>query len=160
MDKGVHAFSKGIIPKANIIVRLVFKLTYFEPQSSTLPITSRKLLLKISEFYALFSETDSVICIYHLFVRTVGWNCRIHRLHLCREGRPPPPISVLNMTLNQMARLLSRSFEEYGVPFNYHCSQVHSDLEWLYSFVSSLDQIEIFYFLKPFNYVQTKELWL
>ena len=46
----------------------------------------------------------------------VGWDCKIHRLHLCRGVTPP--MSVLDMTLNNlMARLQPENFEEYGVPF-------------------------------------------
>ena len=30
-----------------------------------------------------------------------GWGCRIYRLHLCRVLRPPP-MSGLNMTLNNV----------------------------------------------------------
>ena len=32
----------------------------------------------------------------------VGWGCRIHRLHLWRGVRPPPPTSVLDMTLSNL----------------------------------------------------------
>ena len=32
---------------------------------------------------------------------TVGWGCRIYRLHLCREVRPPS-MSVLDSTLNNL----------------------------------------------------------
>ena len=34
----------------------------------------------------------------HLFM-SVGWGCRIHWLNLCRGVRPPPPRSVLDITL-------------------------------------------------------------
>ena len=49
----------------------------------------------------------------------IGWGCRIHQLLLCREVRPPPPMSVLIMILNN----LMMRFQ--------HClfSQVHSGLE-------------------------------
>ena len=57
----------------------------------------------------------------------VVWDCRIHRLHLCRRIRPPPTTSVLDMILNNLiVRLQSWSFREYGVPFYCHYSQVHS----------------------------------
>ena len=35
------------------------------------------------------------------FYCPVGWGCRIHRPHLCRGVRPPP-MSVLDMTLNKL----------------------------------------------------------
>ena len=62
----------------------------------------------------------------------VGWGCRIHRLHLCRGVRPPPPTSVLDMTVNHlMVRFQQcRSFGECGVPLHCHRSQVHSGPEW------------------------------
>ena len=47
-----------------------------------------------------------------LFYGPVGWNCRIHRLHLC-WGVRSPPTSVQDMTLNnQMVKFqYCRSFE-------------------------------------------------
>ena len=44
------------------------------------------------------------ISLYHIHVLlcSVGWGCRIHWLLLCRGVRPPPPTSVLDMTLNNL----------------------------------------------------------
>ena len=36
------------------------------------------------------------------FLCTVYWGCRIHRLHLRRGVRPPPPTSVQDMILNNL----------------------------------------------------------
>ena len=45
---------------------------------------------------------------------------------------PPPPINVLDMTLNYLMVRFHQcwSFGECGVPLHYHCTQVHSGLEW------------------------------
>ena len=61
----------------------------------------------------------------------VGWGCRIHRLLLCSEV-DPPPMSVLDMTLNNLMVRFQwcKSFREYEVPFLCHCSHVHSGPEW------------------------------
>ena len=58
----------------------------------------------------------------------VGWGCRIHRLLLCSGVRPPPPTSVLDMTLNNLMERFQQcwSFGECGVPLHCHRSQVHS----------------------------------
>ena len=60
----------------------------------------------------------------------VGWGCRIHRLHLCRGVRPPP-MSVLDMALNNlMVRFLwCLGFGECWAPLHCHRSPVHSGLE-------------------------------
>ena len=47
------------------------------------------------ERVCLFSIESQTVCC------PVGWNCRIHRLHLCRRIRTTP-ISVLDMTLNNL----------------------------------------------------------
>ena len=61
----------------------------------------------------------------------VGWGCLIHPLHLCREVRPLPPTSVLDMTLSILiVRLQPWRFGEYEVLLHCHCSQVPSDLKW------------------------------
>ena len=39
---------------------------------------------------------------FHSLPCPVSWGCRIHRLLLCRRIRPPPPMSVLDMTLNNL----------------------------------------------------------
>ena len=36
-----------------------------------------------------------------IFISPFGWGCRVHWLHLCR-GVTPPPMSVLDMTLNSL----------------------------------------------------------
>ena len=48
------------------------------------------------------------------------------------RGKPPPPMSVLDMTLNNlMVRSQLRwSFRECGVPLHCHRSEVHSVPEW------------------------------
>ena len=75
------------------------------------------------------------ICIYiHIYIYiycSVSWGSRIHRLHLCRRVRPPP-MSVLDMTLNNLMVRFQQcwSFGECGVPLHCHCSQVHSGPEW------------------------------
>ena len=63
----------------------------------------------------------------------VGWGCKIHQLLLCWGVRPPPPpTSVLDMTLNNLMVRFQQcwSFGECGVPLHCHRSQVHSGLEW------------------------------
>ena len=37
----------------------------------------------------MFTETPSIIRIFHIKNCTFGWDCRIHRLHLCRGVRSP-----------------------------------------------------------------------
>ena len=63
---------------------------------------------------------------------SVGWDCRIHRLLLCRGVRPSPQTSVLSMTLNNLMMRFKQcwSFGEYGVPLYCNRSQVHSGPEW------------------------------
>ena len=66
---------------------------------------------------------------YQLLFWPVGWGCRIHQLHLCRGVRPPPrPMSVLDMTLNNLMVRFQWcwSFGEGGAPLHCHCSQVYS----------------------------------
>ena len=60
----------------------------------------------------------------------VSWGWRIHRLHLCRGVRPPP-MSVLDITLNNlMVRFQwSWGFGECRTPLHCHCTQVYSGLE-------------------------------
>ena len=67
-----------------------------------------------------------------LILIRVGWICRIHRLHLCRGVRPPPPLtSVLDMTLNNLiARLQYWRFGECRLPLHCHCSYVPSGSDW------------------------------
>ena len=45
----------------------------------------------------------------------VGWGCRIHRLHLSRGVRTPPPTSVLDMTLNNL--MLWQMWVTSSLPF-------------------------------------------
>ena len=59
------------------------------------------------------------------FPSSIGRGCRIHRLHIFREVRPPA--RVLDMTLNH---LMARKFRECGIPLHCHCSQVHYGPEW------------------------------
>ena len=49
------------------------------------------------------------ICIYiyiyiyiYTHTHTIGWGCTIYQLHLCRGVRPPPTMSVLDITLNNL----------------------------------------------------------
>ena len=62
----------------------------------------------------------------------VSWGCRIHWLPLCRGVWPPPPTSVLDMTLNNLMVRFQQcwNFGECGVPLHCHCSQVLSGPEW------------------------------
>ena len=67
------------------------------------------------------------------FICAVTWGCRMHQLLLCRGVRPPPPpMSVLHMTLNNLMVRFQWcwSFGKCGVPLHCHCYQVHTDLEW------------------------------
>ena len=72
--------------------------------------------------------------IYYSLGCPVGWGCRIHWLHICREVRPPPKkkTSVLVMTLNNLMVRFQQcwSFGECGVPLYCHYSQVHSGPAW------------------------------
>ena len=58
----------------------------------------------------------------------VGWGCRIHRLQHFRWISPPPPMRVLDITLNNLMRKFEwcKSFGECRAPFHFHWSQVHS----------------------------------
>ena len=38
----------------------------------------------------------------HLKNSPVGWGCRIHKLNLCSGVRPPPPMSIMDMTPNNL----------------------------------------------------------
>ena len=76
-----------------------------------------------NEYYVVRLLVDCYVC-------PVGWGWRIHWLHLCRGVRPTP-MSVLDMTIkNLMVRLKPWRFGDCGVPFQCHCSQLHSDREW------------------------------
>ena len=70
--------------------------------------------------------------LFHPAFCPVDWGCRIHQLLLCRGLRPPPPTSVLDMTLNNLMVRFKQcwSFGECGVPLHCHRSQVHSGPEW------------------------------
>ena len=75
----------------------------------------------------------------YIYIRQVVWDCRIFRLHLCR-GMSPPSMKVLYMTLNHWwGGFPSKVLWECWVPlYHCHCSQVFSDLAWLYRFRSHL----------------------
>ena len=78
-------------------------------------------------YWALFNNTATSGHLSNL------WGCRMQRLHLCRGVRPPP-MSVLDMTLNSLMVRFQWCwyFEEWGVPLHCYCSQVHSGLVWLH----------------------------
>ena len=92
-----------------------------------------------------------------IYIGPVTWDCRINRLHLCREGNLPQWVSwwlswlelhntptaslqkgrtsltsFLDMTLNNLMLMLQWywSFGECRVPLHCNRSQVHSGLEW------------------------------
>ena len=76
-------------------------------------LLNNRLNWRISEhtYYVLLWSSciiDYTICQQSCLV---GWGCRIHWLHLCRRVRPPPPpMSALIMTLNNlMVRFQSTS---------------------------------------------------
>ena len=73
------------------------------------------------------------------------------------RGESPPPMSVLDMTLNHlMVRLQFWSFRECRIP---NSLPFLPGLLWLVR-VSSVSQIELFnhsLYLKPFNYVHTND---
>ena len=94
-------------------------------------IIFQELKKKLSETSAVHMQLPSILP--YSFVNPTGWRCKIHRLHLCREVRPPHThtTSVLDMTLNHlMARLQPGRFGEYGVCLYCYGSQIHSDPEW------------------------------
>ena len=64
------------------------------------------------------------------FTGPVGWDCRMHRLLLCRGVRPRPTTSVLVMTVNILMVRFQQcwSFGECGAPLHCHRSQIHSGL--------------------------------
>ena len=66
--------------------------------------------------------------------------CRIRWLHFCKGVRHPHThTSVYDMTINHlMAWLHSWSFRECRVLLHFHYIQLHSDLEWLYLWVTQL----------------------
>ena len=85
-------------------------------------------LLQLTDFHKLF---DSYHVNFYMYISCpVGWGggCRIHWLHLCRGVKPHLPMSVLDMTLNNLMVRFQQcwSFGECGVPLYCHCSQVHS----------------------------------
>ena len=86
---------------------------------------SRRLTMHLSDTSSIAQHLKKHSC-------PVGWGCRIHRLLLCRGVRPPPPTSVLDMTLNNLMVRFQQcwSFGECRVPLHCHHSQVHSGLEW------------------------------
>ena len=67
-----------------------------------------------------------------LMLNWIIWNKTVHQLYLCRGVRPPPPMSVLDMTLiNLMVRFhWCWGFGQCGALLHCHCSQVHSGPEW------------------------------
>ena len=78
-----------------------------------------------SSHYRRYSEWSFLV--YQIY-SLVSWGSRIHRLHFCRGVRhlPPPPTSVLDMTLNNlMVRLQSWRFEEWEVSLHWNCFQIH-----------------------------------
>ena len=55
------------------------------------------LLFHLLQFYSFifYLKPTSLSC-------PVSWGCRTHQLLLCRGVRPPPPMSALDMTLNNL----------------------------------------------------------
>ena len=100
----VNTFPKGICPKVNVIARLEFELTYYDPA--------------VHRFNHYTTKTPCL----------VSWGCRIYWLHLCRGVRPNPLTSALYMTLNNLMVRFQQcwSFGECGIPLHCHRSQVHS----------------------------------
>ena len=102
---------------------------------------SRVLLLG-RDAVGVFYSSNRLGCNLSSFVRSllpwqkcscrVSRDCRIHRLRLSREVRPPHPTSVLDMTLNNLMVRFQWcwSFMECKVPLYCHCSQVHPCPEW------------------------------
>ena len=84
--------------------------------------------IHVSKCRSLLANVANEFVLTYLAINPVGWGCRIHWLHLCRGVRPPP--TSLVSWIWRMARIQPWSFEDCGVPLRYHCSQVHSDLEW------------------------------
>ena len=72
------------------------------------------------------------IYIYIYIYWPVDLSCRIHRLLLCRGVRPPHPMSVLIMTLNNLMVRFQWGWNsgECGVTLHYHRSQVYSRPAW------------------------------
>ena len=42
-------------------------------------------------FYEKVAQRSVFIMAIHLLPGSVGWDCRIHQLLLCKGGKPPPP---------------------------------------------------------------------
>ena len=61
----------------------------------------------------------------------ISWGCRIHWLYFCRGVRPPP-MSVQDMTLNDLMVRLQWywSFGECGATLHCYCSLVHCSPGW------------------------------
>ena len=105
------AYFTSIIPKKSFILcllrysTLIFGRKIIHSGCTSCKGRSLNFSLRNNSFNCLPVWIDSgffykeIISLY----RQVGWlGCRIHRLHLCRGVRPPPPTSVLDMTRNNL----------------------------------------------------------
>ena len=90
------------------------------------------MMMMIFIYICMYISISTYVFVY---VRCPGdWGCRIHRLHLCRGVRLPPPLAYEcpDMTLsNLMVRFQwCWDFGEYGAPLHCHCSQLQFGTEW------------------------------
>ena len=64
---------------------------------------------------------------------SVGWDSRIHRLHICWGLRSSRPTSALDVTLSHLIAWLQ--FWECGVPLYCHCSQIPLIYIYIYIYI-------------------------
>ena len=130
----VDTFSKNICPKVDMITQVEFELAYYDvavqhlrnnyketpPRIFVMVKKVSKQILTESHIYTISLSLSLYIYIYIYNIEvTYSWGCRIHRQHLYRVVRPPPPTRVLDMTLNYLlVRLQSWSSRECGVPLS------------------------------------------
>ena len=76
---------RGFLPRGQFWIKSMFQLLFFL-------VLNLDCLYSWQLNYKLITYTSG----------SVGWDCRIHWLHLCRRLRPHSPMSVLNMTLNSL----------------------------------------------------------
>ena len=61
----------------------------------------------------------------------VGWECRMHRLHLCWGVRSYQQLSTVKVN-HLMVRFESWRFGKFGVPLHCHYSLLPPEQEWLH----------------------------
>ena len=126
-DVGIKFLTKGDVPLNKGISRMYFYVTLIE---------ASMVSCAVMQALGLTKQKGNEDCFLLGLVLWYINHCRLLPsqlgLQLCRGVRPPPPTSVLDMTLNNLMVRFQQcwSFGECGVPLRYHRSQVHSGPEW------------------------------